>query len=459
MKACYKKLFIMSALFLSSTYVQNEMMISNNVERTGHYREIAGEQNVQEITVSNYQVHQKGIFDLWFDSARLFGKVEHVTKVEIQLKDKKLIDDYKDLTKRFGELQEKSSTMTEELARSSEEISKLKSQLSEVQSSTDNVDEAIKQEKIQALEELIEARTAELETAKEAISKFEETKENLRLISEKLITLQEENEALKEENAKLVCEIQNAKSEVNTDEIKKLQDELAKITAELDEYKKEDSNEESPKVASSEKEEDKKEKEDKDKEDKKDKDDSEFTETELALIEYIQSMQNEIAQQRQEQQAFMMQQLINPMAQSFTKPQINSYFGSFDAFNNQQSDYMSMMLDLRQQTQFIQSLNAANNWNYGYNDYYGQDAPMMRFSESMPWGTQLAPDQAIQVKNYDYSRYGFGWGTQIPAQNFRLGASATKGSYGGMNSTGNTSIMNNQSNVLDASSTGDFRLF
>lgn len=453
MKACYKKLFIMSALFLSSTYVQNEMMISNNDQRSGHYREIAGEQNVQEVTVSNYQVHQKGIFDLWFDTARLFGKVEHVTKVEIQLKDKKLIDDYKDLTKRFGDLQKKSNTMTEELARSSEEISKLKSQLNDVQSSTDNIDEAIKIEKIQALEELIAERTAELETAKEAISKFEEIKDNLRLISEKLITLQEENEALKDENAKLVCELQNAKSEVNTDEIQKLQDELAKITAELEEYKKDESEEESPKVASSD-DDDKEKKDDKDNKDEKDdKKESEFSETEIALIEYIQSMQDQMAQQRQEQQAFMMQQLINPMAQSFTKPQINSYFGSFDAFNNQQNDYMTMLMDLRQQSQFIQTLNQANNWNYGYNDYYGQDAPMMRFSESMPWGTQLSADQAIQVKDYDYSRYGFGWGSQIPSQNFRLGAST------GLNSSGSTQIMNNHSNALNASSSGDFRLF
>ncbi|MFG1512958.1 hypothetical protein ABMA71_00005, partial [Halobacteriovorax sp. ZH3_bin.1] len=233
MKACYKKLFIMSALFLSSTYVQNEMLVSDNSYHSGHYREIAGE---KQISVTSYQVHQKGIFDLWFDTAKLFGKVENIVKIEIKDVDEKLVKDFKDLSKRYEDLQGKSDTLTQELAKSSEEISNLKSKLANVQSS-DPVDDNIRQEKIKALEELIEQRTAELDTAKEAISKFDETREKLQEISEKLSTLELENEELKKENAILVCELENAKSKVDTDEIKKLQDELAKITAELEDYK------------------------------------------------------------------------------------------------------------------------------------------------------------------------------------------------------------------------------
>lgn len=453
MKACYKKLFIMSALFLSSTYVHNELSSVAQVPRphTELSRTIAGEQinpHTKEITISNYQIHQKGIFDLWFDSAKLFGQVQNITKIEIKETDEQLVKDYKDLTERFSQLQEKSDTMTEELARSSEEITALKVKLSQVQSSTgDDVDEQIKQEKIKALEELIEQRTAELETAKEAISKFEETKENLKQISEKLATLVEENENLKLENAKLVCELKNNQSKVESEEIKRLQEELAKITAQLEEYKNDDDKDDKKVAASTDDKEDKKDK--KDKRDKEDDKDKKASEAEIALLEYVELMKEQIAQQREQQELAMIQQLINPMASSFTTPQVNSYFGSFDAFNNRNQNYVDMLLEFRQQSQYMQNLNTANNWNYGYKDYYGQNAPMMSISQAMPWGNYLTPEQSIATQDYDFSRYGYGWGSQIPAQGFNMG----------LNTASSSPILNDQTRALNSSTAGDFRLF
>ncbi len=472
MKACYKKLFVMSALFLASGYVHNELKMPTS-HNLGHFREIATEvtpaKTSQSISVTTYQTHQKGIFDLWFDSAKLFGKVVNVTKVEISNTDKNLINDYKELTKRFSDLQKKSDTLTDELVKSSEEISKLKEQLADMKEpQSDDVDDNIRQEKIAALEELIAQRTAELETAKEAISKFEETKENLKAISEKLAGLEEENESLKLENEKLVCELKNAQSKVETEEIKRLQDELAKITAELDEYKNsQDDDKDSDKVADNveddkDKSEDDDKKDDKDdkdtkvvrsKDDKKDKDDKdendEVTQAALALVEYINTMKEQMAAQRQQQELMMIKQLINPMAQAYTQPQINSYFGTTDAFNLRNQTYLDMLMELNQQSNVIGSLNQQNNWNYGYKDYYGANAQNYRISEVMPWGTHLNADQAMQTQNYDYSRYGYSWGSQIPTQNFNMG----------LNTASTSPIMGNYQASQNITNTGDFRLF
>ncbi|WP_412462971.1 hypothetical protein [Halobacteriovorax sp. RT-2-6] len=447
MKACYKKLFIMSALFLSSTYVQNEMSITDNSYQNGHYREIAGE---KQVSVTSYQVHQKGIFDLWFDTAKLFGKVENIVKIEIKDVDEKLVKDFKDLSKRYEELQGKSNTLTEELAKSSEEITSLKSQLANVQSS-DPVDDNIRQEKIKALEELIEQRTSELDTAKEAISKFDETREKLQEISEKLSSLELENEELKKENAVLACELENAKSKIDTDEIKKLQDELAKITAELEEYKNESEQKEVIAEAGSEeidKDKIKAKKKDK-KEDKEDKDDK-FSEAELALIEYIREMKEQAEYQRQQQQeAMAMQQFVSMLTSQFTQPQVNSYFGTYDALNQRQDSFSSMVRDFREQSFMMQDLNRLNNWNYSYNDYYGANAPMLRVSESMPWGNYYTPEQSIQVQNFDYSKSGYNWGSSIPNQNFNMG----------INTASSSPILNNFTTALDATNSANIKLF
>ncbi|MFG1494657.1 hypothetical protein [Halobacteriovorax sp. ZH4_bin.1] len=440
MKACYKKLFIMSALFLSSTYVQNEMLVSDNSYHSGHYREIAGE---KQISVTSYQVHQKGIFDLWFDTAKLFGKVENIVKIEIKDVDEKLVKDFKDLSKRYEDLQGKSDTLTQELAKSSEEISNLKSKLANVQSS-DPVDDNIRQEKIKALEELIEQRTAELDTAKEAISKFDETREKLQEISEKLSTLELENEELKKENAILVCELENAKSKVDTDEIKKLQDELAKITAELEDYKN-DSKDLEEKEEVKDKLTAKKNKKDKD-EDKDDK----LSEAELALVEYIREMKEQAEYQRQQQQeALAMQQFVSMLTSQFTQPQVNSYFGTYDALNQRQESFSSMVRDFREQSYMMQDLNRLNNWNHTYNDYYGASAPMLRVSESMPWGNYYTPEQSIQVQNFDYSQHGYNWGSNIPNQNFNMG----------INTADSNPILNNFTTALDASNSANIKLF
>ncbi|EPZ51696.1 hypothetical protein M902_2017 [Bacteriovorax sp. BAL6_X] len=447
MKACYKKLFIMSALFLSSTYVQNEMLVSDNSYHSGHYREIAGE---KQVSVTSYQVHQKGIFDLWFDTAKLFGKVENIVKIEIKDVDEKLVKDFKDLSKRYEDLQGKSDTLSQELAKSSEEISKLKSKLANVQSS-DPVDDNIRQEKIKALEELIEQRTAELDTAKEAISKFDETREKLQEISEKFSALELENEELKKENAILVCELENAKSKIDTDEIKKLQDELAKITAELEDYKNDSTDIEEKQVTA---EADSKEiDKDKLKAKKKEKDESEddkLSEAELALIEYIREMKEQAEYQRQQQQeAVAMQQFVSMLTSQFTQPQVNSYFGTYDALNQRQESFSNMVRDFREQSFMMQDLNRLNNWNYSYNDYYGTSAPMLRVSESMPWGNYYAPEQSIKVQNFDYSKHGYNWDNNIPNQNFNMG----------INTADSNPILNNYTTALDANDSANIKLF
>ncbi|MFG1483152.1 hypothetical protein ABMA79_00665 [Halobacteriovorax sp. HFRX-2_2] len=449
MKACYKKLFIMSALFLSSTYVQNEMLVSDNSYHSGHYREIAGE---KQISVTSYQVHQKGIFDLWFDTAKLFGKVENIVKIEIKDVDEKLVKDFKDLSKRYEDLQGKSDTLSQELAKSSEEISSLKSKLANVQSS-DPVDDNIRQEKIKALEELIEQRTAELDTAKEAISKFDETREKLQEISEKLSTLELENEELKKENAILVCELENAKSKVDTDEIKKLQEELAKITAELEDYKNDSADlEEKEVIAEADSKEIDKDKLKAKKKDKKEdkKEDDELSEAELALVEYIREMKEQAEYQRQQQQeAMAMQQFVSMLTSQFTQPQVNSYFGTYDALNQRQESFSNMVRDFREQSYMMQDMNRLNNWNYSYNDYYGANAPMLRVSESMPWGNYYTPEQSIQVQNFDYSRHGYNWGSDIPNQNFNMG----------INTASSNPILNNFTTALDATNSANIKLF
>ncbi len=449
MKACYKKLFIMSALFLSSTYVQNEMLVSDNSYHSGHYREIAGE---KQISVTSYQVHQKGIFDLWFDTAKLFGKVENIVKIEIKDVDEKLVKDFKDLSKRYEDLQGKSDTLSQELAKSSEEISSLKSKLANVQSS-DPVDDNIRQEKIKALEELIEQRTAELDTAKEAISKFDETREKLQEISEKLSTLELENEELKKENAILVCELENAKSKVDTDEIKKLQEELAKITAELEDYKNDSADlEEKEVIAEADSKEIDKDKLKAKKKDKKEdkKEDDELSEAELALVEYIREMKEQAEYQRQQQQeAMAMQQFVSMLTSQFTQPHVNSYFGTYDALNQRQESFSNMVRDFREQSYMMQDMNRLNNWNYSYNDYYGANAPMLRVSESMPWGNYYTPEQSIQVQNFDYSRHGYNWGSDIPNQNFNMG----------INTASSNPILNNYTTALDATNSANIKLF
>ncbi|MFG1484788.1 hypothetical protein [Halobacteriovorax sp. RZ-2] len=449
MKACYKKLFIMSALFLSSTYVQNEMSITDSSYQNGHYREIAGE---KQVSVTSYQVHQKGIFDLWFDTAKLFGKVENIVKIEIKDVDEKLVKDFKDLSKRYEDLQGKSDTLSQELAKSSEEISSLKSKLANVQSS-DPVDDNIRQEKIKALEELIEQRTAELDTAKEAISKFDETREKLQEISEKLSTLELENEELKKENAILVCELENAKSKVDTDEIKKLQEELAKITAELEDYKNDSADlEEKEVIAEADSKEIDKDKLKAKKKDKKEdkKEDDELSEAELALVEYIREMKEQAEYQRQQQQeAMAMQQFVSMLTSQFTQPQVNSYFGTYDALNQRQESFSNMVRDFREQSYMMQDMNRLNNWNYSYNDYYGANAPMLRVSESMPWGNYYTPEQSIQVQNFDYSRHGYNWSSDIPNQNFNMG----------INTANSNPILNNYTTALDATNSANIKLF
>ncbi|MFG1515257.1 hypothetical protein ABMA71_11620, partial [Halobacteriovorax sp. ZH3_bin.1] len=189
------------------------------------------------------------------------------------------------------------------------------------------------------------------------------------------------------------------------------------------------------------------------KKNKKDKDedkDDKLSEAELALVEYIREMKEQAEYQRQQQQeALAMQQFVSMLTSQFTQPQVNSYFGTYDALNQRQESFSSMVRDFREQSYMMQDLNRLNNWNHTYNDYYGASAPMLRVSESMPWGNYYTPEQSIQVQNFDYSQHGYNWGSNIPNQNFNMG----------INTADSNPILNNFTTALDASNSANIKLF